>query len=208
MKKTTLALAAVLLVSGANSADAGNVTIENALKNRPNLSVFYEALVNTGVINELREGQAYTILAPTNDAFAQITQEQYPCFYSVQCREEVKGILRNHIVEGERQLNRRGGMFSIDHRHISIAEPYKQHYTVDGNKVLTTNQLAGGIIYQIDGVIANDNEMLSFWNMKVVPASPQFGQQRVVTEKTYYSSDGRPLGQTKTTTYETRGLSH
>ncbi len=161
-----LAVLTALTALTATAAEAGNSTVENALKSRDDLSLFYAGLVNTGVINELQEGQSYTVFAPTNEAFAKLPQSQYPCFYSAECKGQVAEILRNHIVPGEKHLSdigtQAGGimsMFSIDNRHVIGSEPSRGSYAVDGEKVLSENQLFGSILYRVDGLIATPREL-------------------------------------------------
>lgn len=183
-------------VLGAAQAHAGNAAVENALRSRPELSSFYEALVNTGVLNELSPAQSYTIFAPTNDALDRISEAQYPCFYSAQCAPEVADIMRNHIVPGQVYvsdiINRQGVVFSIDRHSIAIAEPYQNQYTADGQPILSQTQTAGGILYRLDGMIASPQEMAALW----VPATQvQSGTQ--VTDRVYYSPSGRVDGKTE-----------
>jgi len=159
---TTITLAGMLSLA-AVAAQANNTTIENAIKSRPDLSQFYQAMVNTGVANELYEGVAYTVFAPTNAAFARIAPDKYPCFYSAQCKDEVAAIIRHHIVPGEAYVDtivqHQGGVYSINHRFIAVAEPYKHDYTADGHDVLSEMMLGNGILYKIDGVIVNDYDL-------------------------------------------------
>jgi uncharacterized surface protein with fasciclin (FAS1) repeats len=159
MKHAWIALSISLFAS---SAYAGNAAIEDALKSRDDLSMFYQAMVNTGVMNEL-SGGSYTVFAPTNDAFAKLTAERYPCFYSPECKEEVAEIIRNHIVEGEQHLGDvargNGGLHSINKRFISIAQPTRDNFSVDGHEVLRSSGLFGSVLYKIDGVIANPIEL-------------------------------------------------
>lgn len=189
------------LLSG--TAQAANSAVENSLKNRPEISTFYQALVNTGVINELSPGLRYTVFAPTNEAFAAISQAKYPCFYAEQCRAQVADVLRNHIVKGEVHVSdaaaQKGVVFSIDKRNVSVAEPHKGTFTADGHSIINQRQTLGGMLYEIDGVIANQQELAWFEaprTMPVADASPQ-----VITEKVYYSPSGRIDGVTETTIY-------
>lgn len=194
------ALASCLSIAGL--AQANNATVEEALKNRPDLSVFYEGLMSTGVLSELKEGQPYTVFAPTNEAFARITKERYPCFYSTECRPQVAELLRRHIVPGEKHLNDmnpQGGvmsLFTIDGQHVVANEPEKDRFTVDGRNVTSENQLLGGDLYKIDGVMANGRDMAQFVAPQILvvhaagtdlpPASPP-GKVITVT-KTYTTS--------------------
>lgn len=194
----------------AGYASAGNSTIEDALKSRENLSAFYQGLVNTGVINELDSGASYTVFAPTNDAMKKISQDKYPCFYSQQCADEVADILRNHIVKGEVAMGTTGptktGVFSIDGEHLALGTVGNRDYTVNGKEIETQHQLLGSVLYEIDGVIAEPQELSDVGSLKYVhvPVATPVAQQ-TVQEQMYYAPDGRPDGysRTVTTTQET-----
>ena len=168
-----VALAALIAVP----AEANNHVIEDALKSRADLSAFYQGLLSTGVIGELQEGKAYTVFAPTNDAFSKLTL-QYPCFFAVECKAQAAEVLRNHIVSGERHLGDvgRGGMmsmFTLGGEHITASEPYRDSFEIDGRKVLSQNQLLGSVLYRIDSIIATPKEMVQFTGREPVVVHAQ-----------------------------------
>lgn len=155
------ALAACFVV--VHPARGDNAKVENAIKNRADLSSFYQALVDTGVVHELNADTSYTVFAPTNDAFAMLTRDKYPCFYDMQCRSQIAEILRNHFVPGENYVSdaaqRKGGVYSIDHRFIPVGETSQNNYTVGGHSVTYMTGLGGSVLYKINGVIANEREL-------------------------------------------------
>jgi len=181
---TTTALAGILSLA-AGAAQANNSTVENVIKSRPDLSQFYQALVNTGVNNELNADVSYTVFAPTNAAFAKIAPEKYPCFYSAQCRAEVAEIVRHHIIPGQVYVDtivqHEGGIYSINKRFITVAEPYKHNYAVDGHNVLSEAMLGGSILYRIDGVIANDYDLAKVEQPQYIPVTQ--GETTTTTTK-------------------------
>lgn len=173
---TATILSATLSLS-ANTAYAANAAVENAIKSRSDLSSFYEALVNSGVAAELESGRSYSIFAPTNEAFSKITPTQYPCFYSVQCQAEVASVVRNHIIPGEAYVSdiarQKGGVYAINKRFVNIGDQNapnskggsysgKNQFIVDGHNVTYTSWFGGGVLYKIDGVIANPMELSMF----------------------------------------------
>lgn len=200
------ALTGYVLLFSAVTTYAANDTVVNAIKKQEDLTSFYEALYNTGVMDELGPHTSYTIFAPVNEAFAAIAYDTYPCFYSRQCRGEVANIVRNHFVVGEVNLkeatSHKGGVYSMDKRFISVAHAGKgkESFMVDGHKVLSTHQLAGGVLYRIDGVIANDVELAVF---KQPVLDNGATSQEKVSEKTYYTPAGDIVGKTTTTTTTT-----
>jgi uncharacterized surface protein with fasciclin (FAS1) repeats len=190
---------------------AANSTVENALRKRSDLSTFYQALIYTGVMDELQPMQTYTIFAPTNEAFNASLKSDYPCFYDVRCKEEAAAILRNHIVEGEHGLNQRPQqrhitLSSIDGRAIQVLAPANRQYTVEGNKVLATNQLLGSVLYKIDGVIARPDELATLWNPDAFEQR-QVSSAETVTRRVYYGPSGDPDGYNRATVYEQRTIS-
>lgn len=205
MKNLSLTLClCTLLTSGAAWAD--NTAVEEALRSRPDLSTFYQAMLNTGVNHELEPGRIYTVFAPTNEALARIRQDQYPCFYMVECRPEVAQIIRNHIVPGEvyvsDAIKTKGGIYSINRRFVTLGEPSRNNYAVDGNKVIYGSWVGGGMLYKINGVIANPTELaaLQFADYAAVP--PQ--TVTTTTERTIVDpacgAGGCPDSVTQTTT--------
>lgn len=146
-----------MLTAACPAAHAGNAAVEEALSQRSEFSSFYKALQDTGVLGELQEGMSYTVLAPTNAAFAAQQRRVFPCFNPQQCKDDVADILRAHIVPGIAYIGYGGAgknaLFSISQRHIPIGHPTHSIYTVDGQRVLDATKLDGGMIYAIDGVI-------------------------------------------------------
>ena len=198
---TQTSLATILAtIAFAVPAKADNQRIESALKERPELASFYEALLVTGVNHELKDGTSYTIFAPTNEAFAAISKEQYPCFYSEQCKTQIADVIRNHIVKGEQHVDdvvkQKGVLFSIDKRQISIGEPNPDKYTAEGQNIVRTNGLLGSMLYSIDGIIANQQELSAF----VAPVSTTV-TQKVISYSPAGTVDGKTtVVQTTTTT--------
>jgi uncharacterized surface protein with fasciclin (FAS1) repeats len=176
--------------------NAMNSNVENALAGQGDLSVFHQALLTTGVANELNESTDYTIFAPTNEAFAAIQVSTYPCFYSVQCRTQVAEVLRNHIVPVNESVNRfskwGGGIPTIGTHSLNVEEPYAGQYTAEGHRVLDQSKASEKLrlegnsvsLYRIDGVIASDEEMTSFRSQPLAGLSTGVTQQTVTTYST------------------------
>ena len=170
-------------------AHAVNRSVESALANYSDVSLFYQALRNTGVAGELDENTEYTIFAPTNAAFAEIQPRDYPCFYSSQCRAEVAAVLRNHIVprnETIHDLSLWGGnsIPTIGKRGLYVEETYKGQYTVEGHSVLNTEGGEKVSVFRIDGVIIGDRELSRFRTRPVATAPGTVTEKTVTTYRT------------------------
>ncbi|MFM9889499.1 MAG: fasciclin domain-containing protein [Rickettsiales bacterium] len=211
------ALLASSAMLAAAPAFAGNKTVENALKNRPELSSFYQGMINTGVLDELDPNTTYSIFAPTNTAMERISPEKYPCFYSQQCVEEVADIMRNHIVEGP-VLFGHGSMpsaaYSVDHTHITFGNRSASrnntrvsNVTVNGARITRNSAMGAGQLYNISGVIANPQEMADVTQYKYVEVEaprvvlvPVPTHTVVTTKQVFYAPDGSPNGISQTVT--------
>jgi uncharacterized surface protein with fasciclin (FAS1) repeats len=184
---------AALLIGSASvfavvPANANNVHIEEAIRSFGDLSMFYQAMVNTGVAAELREDQHYTIFAPTNAAFASIQPHVYPCFYEVQCRPQIAALLHNHILVGRYDLKDLvtygQGVQTAGTRSVLIEEPFVHQYTVDGRAIMTKAEVAGNIVYRIDGVLTDPQELSQFQTVNYVVPEPGVTTQKTVTTYT------------------------
>lgn len=204
-------IAMVVLAATAFSTPAlANGAISDALKHRDNLSSFTDALIATGVLDELKPNRSYTIFAPTNEAFAKLNNQEYPCLQSTQCKAEVADILRNHIVPGQVTFTGpvKGAVFSIDNTNLNLGTRNGEVRTVAGYNIVNRGQVLGGIICEIDGVIATAQELANVTAIKYQPVKVEHNIiERTTVDKVYYAPDGTPDGMSKVTTYTTEPVS-
>lgn len=66
-----------------------------------NLVQFRKALEKSGIAGALRNGQAYTLFAPTDDAFDALQKEETSALMDEQNVEQLRKVLRSHIVAGK-----------------------------------------------------------------------------------------------------------
>jgi uncharacterized surface protein with fasciclin (FAS1) repeats len=169
---------------------AGNSSVEATLQEYGDLSMFYQALLNTGVNNELSETGHYTIFAPTNAAFSQIRPQAYPCFYAEQCRPQIGALLQNHIILDRHDypnLTTYGqGIASMGQRRLHVVETFPGKYAVEGQTILSKSEVNGNIIYRISGVIAGPQELNQFQTVNYMPPENGYTTERTTTEKTYH----------------------
>jgi len=229
MKRHLLITALLGICSGTvfsvSPARANNVAVERALASYGDLSTFYAAALNTGVLAQLDPNQQYTIFAPTNEAFAEMRPEVFPCFYTVQCRGPVADMVRDHIVAGAwtpKELVHQGTLSTLGPYRLFAESPYVGDYTVGNAKVLSDADLHGTMIYRINDVILHHRQMAAFQasppvkgtvtQEKVIttyrtPADYPIpgggyapGMHEVVTEKTYVVPGAMPKGRSSSTT--------
>lgn len=75
-----------------------NVDVVHAVALKPELSTFYNLIKLTDLDHLLRASREVTVLAPTNDAFAQIPQETLDYLLSEVGRSDLIQILKQHVV--------------------------------------------------------------------------------------------------------------
>lgn len=155
----------IALMASLASSQGSNIGVEAKLAALPDASIFYHALLNTGVANELSESVGYSVFAPMNAAFSPINPNTYPCFYAVQCRAQVAAILRNHIVPQNYDLASLSfwqGIPTLGNRYISVEEPYIGQFAVDGRRIVYALQDVDSSVYEIAGLLADNAELRAF----------------------------------------------
>ena len=198
----TASVAALIFATSlaAMPAAANNKGVDIAFQSLGDTSMFYQGLVNTGLVAAMRDDEHYTIFAPTNASLMETPPQVYPCFYSVECRPQVAEILRDHIIVGRydlKDLVRYGsGINTAGPRMARIEEPYVGNYTIDGRTILSKIEVDGNIIYRVDGLLADRQDLSRFQTASYVPPAAITTTQ--VT--TYGSADGLPEEITRTTT--------
>lgn len=196
-----LAAATALLMLHPVHARANNSAVESTVRSFGDLSSFYQAMLNSGEINELREDQHYTIFAPTNVAFAQIAPRDYPCFYHAQCRPQIAALLRDHVIVGRYDLSdlvtAGQGMQTMGVDRLLIERPYTDTYTVNGRRILSKSETNGNIIYRVDGVIANSDQLSPFQNIVYDANAPAEPMPVTETVTTYTTDRPAPMPATQ-----------
>jgi uncharacterized surface protein with fasciclin (FAS1) repeats len=148
-----------------HGAYARNVDVEYSIRSLNDLSTFYKALVRTGVANELHEGASYTVLAPTDAAFADLTRENYPCFYQPQCHDYAAAFVRAHILEGRhplKEIAQQSRIETISKQWLRTGEPYVNVYDVNDARVLSEAEVGENIVYRLDGFVVPDTDLTIF----------------------------------------------
>lgn len=171
-----------LLVSGNGAAQAANDGVNSALESHDDLSLFLQAMINTGVANELRSDVSYTIFAPTNAAIAEGMPYASSCYYSPNCRLQMAAVVRNHILpinERVSVLSKRGGDIpTLGVRKLDVEEPFRGAYVVNNIPILNQSDGTQVKIYRINAVIADVSELTPF------TTPPMAVSSATVTEKT------------------------
>ncbi len=150
---------------GAQAPANASGTLEETLKGQPEISTFYTLATNTGVLAELQPDAKYSIFAPANFQLEKIVKSYDKCAADSSCKEVLKDILRNHVVEGTQQLSDavkyRGSFLAINAHPIPITDVGAGRLTVEGHNIIDTAKYDNGVVHVIDGVIASRYELAS-----------------------------------------------
>lgn len=112
------------------------------------------AVQAAGLVDTLATGGPFTVFAPTDEAFAQIPQEQLAAL--LEDTETLTAILTYHVVSGKVRAEDVVGLDSattVQGSDISISVS-DEGVHINGARVLTTDiEASNGIIHVIDAVI-------------------------------------------------------
>ncbi|MCY7357933.1 MAG: fasciclin domain-containing protein [Rudanella sp.] len=163
-------------VSGASDAPITNpsfrtrsTTLADFVASQPDYSTLQNALQSADLVNTLKEGQAYTLFAPSNAAFKRLPAATQNVLLEGQNKESLKKLLTYHVVQGTvdaRELTKQinagkgkaqlktlnGGLLTAkvgaDNRVMITDEQGNSAY-VDTPDQIQTN----GVIHGIDNVL-------------------------------------------------------
>jgi uncharacterized surface protein with fasciclin (FAS1) repeats len=121
------------------------------------LSTFVEAVQAAGMEDALTDGTAYTVFAPTDDAFDEMSGKSVDELLAPENREELISTLRAHIVADDVDSDtagRIGAAQTIDGGEVDLQMSEDQELMV-GNATATDSpiEFENLTVYRIDGVL-------------------------------------------------------
>lgn len=130
-------------------------TVIEITSSNPTFTTFVTALQVAGLIDELNDSGPYTVLAPTNEAFAKLPPGTVQTLFKPENKEKLRDILTYHIIKGKvmtPDLKRshlqteNGKMLDITHRGRDIY--------IDNAEVVNTDITgSNGVIHVVDAVL-------------------------------------------------------
>lgn len=122
-------------------------TILEKLKTNSQTSQFAKALEKTGTADRLKESGPFTVFAPTNSAFENLSAGQ----------RSNNNLLLNHILTGmatERSLRAMSDITCLSGQTVSIHNQNGKNLAIESNRIIQSNiRATNGVIHIIDGVI-------------------------------------------------------
>jgi len=151
-------LAAIVLSLGltlslsARAAQAGNVL--DVINQDPSYSIFASLLQKTGLDADLKNGGAYTVFAPTNAAFNELSPERQQLFEtdSAAARRALESLVVTKKVMPQDLAHNRVLLTSVG-GHGVVVDGTEGRLTAEGTEILSVDTSpTNGVIYTIDGV--------------------------------------------------------
>lgn len=122
-------------------------SIVDKLKSNSQTTQFAQALENAGINERLNESGPFTVFAPTNTAFDELSLGQ----------KSDSNLLLNHILTGmatERSLRAMSDITCLSGQTITIQNQNNSNLAIESNQISVSNIKANnGVIHIIDGVI-------------------------------------------------------
>lgn len=139
-----LAFALSLLVT---FSDVQAQSILDKLKSNSQTTQFAQALDDAGINDRLSQAGPFTVFAPTNSAFNELSMGQ----------KSDSNLLLNHILTGmatERSLRAMSDITCLSGQTISVQNQNGNNMTIESNRITVSNiKASNGVIHIIDGVI-------------------------------------------------------
>lgn len=122
-------------------------SILDKLKSNSQTTQFAQALEDAGINERLSQSGPFTVFAPTNAAFDELSMGQ----------KSDANLLLNHILTGmatERSLRAMSDITCLSGQTISVQNQSGNNLTIEGNRISTSNiKASNGVIHIIEGVI-------------------------------------------------------
>ena len=128
-------------------SDVQAQSILEKLQSNTQTTQFAQALERTGVDGRLNGSGPFTVFAPTNSAFEELSIGQ----------KSDANLLLNHILTGmatERSLRAMSDITCLSGQTISIQNKNGKNLAIESNRIRVSNiRASNGVIHIIDGVI-------------------------------------------------------
>lgn len=132
------------------------LNLADALNNDPKFSTLCKLLNDAGLVETLNGAGPFTVLAPTNEAFAKFSEETITDLRKPENKSKLADILKYHVVEGKVMSNDFAKLETsktIQGQEIKIEST--DGIKVNGSNMRARNMTASnGIFHAIDTVLS------------------------------------------------------
>jgi uncharacterized surface protein with fasciclin (FAS1) repeats len=133
--------------------------------------LFVMALKTTGLDNELQKKQSWTVMAPTDGAFAKLSKERVRDMFEPENRAVLKGLMQYHI--------QKGGLLMTAGLPVGASR-----FTVmNGNDIVITKDTRGVMLngaYMVETDIPAANGIVHFIDHLIIPEGIGKAKEKIV----------------------------
>lgn len=138
-----------------SKVDHPKTVLDEVLEN-PSLSTLAKIIVKTNIVDILESQGPFTLLAPSNDAFAKLSPGTLEDWLKPSNKEKLTAILKYHIVFGKmtlEEMKKNKGLMTLEGQHVSIKVD-NNTVTINNAAVVRSNlEYPNGTVYIIDQVL-------------------------------------------------------
>ena len=153
---TLVAIASMLLIGAANSADEGPMDIVDTAVEAGDFGTLAAALQAADLIGTLKGDGPFTVFAPTDAAFAKLPEGTVEDLLKPENKDKLTAILTYHVVSGVVMAEQVVGLSeakTVNGQSVAISVDGSS-VKVDNATVVATDIVASnGVIHVIDSVI-------------------------------------------------------
>ncbi len=126
--------------------------VATAASSNPLLTTLVSAVTEAGLVDTLNSEESLTVFAPTDDAFAEIPQDQLDALLAD--KEQLTTVLTHHVVAGELGPDEIAGEHETLAGDTITVEGSDEDFTVGDASVICGNvPTANAKVYVVDGVL-------------------------------------------------------
>ncbi|MEJ8802980.1 fasciclin domain-containing protein [Pontibacter sp. H249] len=142
-------------------ADTKQMDVIALAKSTPNLSTFVTLVETAGLANMLSSGGTYTIFAPTNEAFASLSQDKLNMLMKPENKAELLKVLQLHVLS-----NKVESFQFKDNQRIQVSEDKFINVSVDNSNIMIGGatvvrpdvEASNGTLHVINGVVSTTDD--------------------------------------------------
>lgn len=126
------------------------------LTDEPKFAIFVKGLKMTGLIDKLRDGGPFTVMAPSNLAFTKLPETKLIELMKPINKENLAEIMKYHVIEGRMMsddIARFNKVMTLQDQRLRI-EATNFCFTVNGANLQSRNiEASNGVIHAINAVL-------------------------------------------------------
>ena len=147
-----------------NIAETENHSLLDLARQSPNLSSFVQLIEAAGLADDFKAGEYYTLFAPTNEAFSNLSKEDLQMLLMPENRNKLAEIMMVHMLPNEvasTSFKETQRITLSDNRYIPVSTRTGNQVTIgNANIIVPDVEASNGVIHVVDNVIIPSNDAM------------------------------------------------